>query len=129
MFWHFKGIRLKSESEMGVVFMNISKNARWVYLLLVIFLARQNYSAAGVHTSLVGYTELRADLPGGRHANVRTMRAKVIHTDGSAGREIAPGLVENENTWTQFAGWSPDGVGNSKPGLARPRKRRMGGTK
>jgi len=26
---------------------------------------------------LIGYTELRTDLPGGRHANVRTMRAKM----------------------------------------------------
>ena len=27
---------------------------------------------------LIGYTELRTDLPGGRHANVATMRAAVV---------------------------------------------------
>jgi Tol biopolymer transport system component len=58
---------------------------------------------------LIGYTVLQTDLPGGRHANVRTMRALVSKLDGSAPRELAPQLVDDPNSWTQFAGWSPDG--------------------
>jgi len=32
---------------------------------------------------LIGYTELRTNLSGGRHANVRTMRAAVVKADGT----------------------------------------------
>jgi Tol biopolymer transport system component len=58
---------------------------------------------------LIGYTELRTNLPGGRHANVRTMRAAVVMADGSGRRVIAPELADRPDVWTQFAGWSPDG--------------------
>ncbi len=58
---------------------------------------------------LVGYTEFRTDLPGGRHANVRTMRAKVVASDRSEPRPVAAELVDKPDVWTQFAGWSPDG--------------------
>jgi TolB protein len=58
----------------------------------------------------IGYTELRTDLPGGRHANVRTMRAMVVRADGSGRREVAGELARESDSWTQFAGWSPDGV-------------------
>ena len=58
---------------------------------------------------LIGYTELRTNLPGGRHANVRTMRAAVTNGDGTERRLIAEQLADNPDTWTQFAGWSPDG--------------------
>jgi len=57
----------------------------------------------------IGYTELRTNLPGGRHANVRTMRAVVVKPDGSARRVLAEELTRQPDTWTQFAGWSPDG--------------------
>jgi len=58
----------------------------------------------------IGYTELCTDLPGGgRHANVRTMRAVVVKADGSGRRVLAEELVQEPDTWTQFAGWSPDG--------------------
>ena len=60
-------------------------------------------------TPLVGYTEFRTDLPGGRHANVRTMRATIVKTDGTARRSVAGELAKEADTWTQFAGWSPDG--------------------
>lgn len=60
--------------------------------------------------SLIGYTELRTDLPGGRHANVRTMRAVVVRADGSDRRRLAEELARQPDTWTQFAGWSPDGT-------------------
>lgn len=58
---------------------------------------------------LIGFTEFRTNLPGGRHANVITMRAAVVRADGHRLRRLAGELVRKPNTWTQFAGWSPDG--------------------
>lgn len=58
---------------------------------------------------LIGFTELRTNLPGGRHANVRTMRAVVVKMDGSGRRLLADELANDADAWTQFAGWSPDG--------------------
>jgi TolB protein len=63
-------------------------------------------AAAG---GLIGYTELQTNLPGGRYANIRTMRAVVANADGSGRREVAASLVDGPEAWTQFAGWSPDG--------------------
>lgn len=57
----------------------------------------------------IGYTELRTNLEGGRHANVRTMRAALIQGDGTGYRRLADELVDGPNAWTQLAGWSPDG--------------------
>ena len=45
---------------------------------------------------------------GGRHANIRTSRAMLMHTDGSTPRELGAQLIENDDSWTQFARWSPD---------------------
>jgi Tol biopolymer transport system component len=59
---------------------------------------------------LIGYTTLRTDLSGGRHANVRTMRACIVKADGSGQREVAVELVDDPDAWTQFGGWSPDGT-------------------
>jgi Tol biopolymer transport system component len=59
--------------------------------------------------ALIGYTELRTNLPGGRHANVVTMRAQVVKADGTGRRALAGELTREANSWTQFAGWSPDG--------------------
>lgn len=59
---------------------------------------------------LIGYTELRTDLPGGRHANVRTMRAAVVQSDGGQRRLLAEELARESDAWTQFAGWSPSGT-------------------
>ena len=58
---------------------------------------------------LIGYTELATDRPGGRHANVGTMRAMLVKADGTERRAIAAELARDTNSWTQFAGWSPDG--------------------
>ena len=58
---------------------------------------------------LVGYNEHRTNLPGGRHANVSTNRAMVVKADGTERRSIGGDLVNEVGTWTQFAGWSPDG--------------------
>jgi Tol biopolymer transport system component len=57
----------------------------------------------------IGYTELQTDLPGGRHANVRTMRARIVSADGTQSKSVAEQLADVPNAWTQFAGWSPDG--------------------
>jgi len=59
--------------------------------------------------SLIGYTELCTNLPGGRHSNVVTMRAVVSRADGTERRLVAEELTHQANTWTQFAGWSGDG--------------------
>ena len=58
---------------------------------------------------LLGYNELRVNLPGGRAANVETMRAYVVRADRTGRREIGAGLANEPHTWTQFAGWSPEG--------------------
>ncbi|MBP85890.1 MAG: hypothetical protein CMJ64_04100 [Planctomycetaceae bacterium] len=58
---------------------------------------------------LIGYTELRTSLPGGRHANVRTKRAILVRADGTGRRLVAEHLADDPDAWTQFAGWSPDG--------------------
>jgi Tol biopolymer transport system component len=78
-----------------------------VFLVSAITAAQADEPAGGV--SLIGYTEFQTNLPGGRHANVRTMRAVVCNPDGSNRRLIASELADNAEAWTQFAGWSPDG--------------------
>ena len=57
----------------------------------------------------IGYSEYRTDLPGGRHANVATMRACLVRADGTGRTVLAEELIGDADTWTQFAGWSPDG--------------------
>ncbi len=69
----------------------------------------QATSASKTSTRWIGYTELRTDLPGGRHANVRTMRAMLIQADGQGRKRLGDAMVDDPNAWTQFAGWSPDG--------------------
>ena len=58
---------------------------------------------------LIGYTELKTNLEGGRHPNVRTMRASLVKADGTSPSKIADQLVTEPDSWTQFSGWSPDG--------------------
>jgi Tol biopolymer transport system component len=58
---------------------------------------------------LIGYTEFRTDLPGGRHANVKTRRAVVVKADGTGRRLLAEELTREAGYSTHFAGWSPDG--------------------
>jgi TolB protein len=59
--------------------------------------------------AFIGYTELRTNLPGGRQANVITMRAVIVKADGTGRRVLAEELTRDPNTWTQFSGWAPDG--------------------
>ena len=58
---------------------------------------------------VIGYTEYRTNLPGGRHVNAWTMRACTVRGDGTGRRVLAEGLARKPHTWTQSAGWSPDG--------------------
>lgn len=58
---------------------------------------------------LIGYTKFRTNLPGGRQANVATMRAHTVRADGMETRELADSLSKKPGAWTQFAGWSPNG--------------------
>src|SRR5262245_22098598 len=82
---------------------------RALILLLILNDVHLSSAADGWRTGLVGYIELQTNLPGGRHANVETMRAMVVGADGTARREIASQLVDRPDANTQFAGWSPDG--------------------
>ena len=58
---------------------------------------------------MIGYSEFRTNLPGGLTANRYTTRAYIMNQDGTRRHSIAEELAERPNTWTQFAGWSPDG--------------------
>jgi TolB protein len=60
-------------------------------------------------TGLIGYTEGRNDLRGGQYLNWVTSRACIVKADGTERRVLAEELVQKPNTWTQFAGWSPNG--------------------
>jgi Tol biopolymer transport system component len=57
----------------------------------------------------IGYSESRNDLPEGQFANWITRRAYIVRADGSQRRAIGSKLADEENSWTQFAGWSPNG--------------------
>lgn len=57
----------------------------------------------------IGYTEYRTDRPEGRYANAWTMQACTVRADGTGRRRLAPRHAGAPESWTQFAGWSPDG--------------------
>ena len=57
----------------------------------------------------IGYTEGRNDRPEGQFANWVTQRSRMVRADGSESQSIGDALIDRPNTWTQFAGWSPDG--------------------
>jgi TolB protein len=80
-----------------------------VWLIALVGMTHGADSPASEPVSLIGFTELRTNLSGGRHANVRTMRAAVVRSDGIGRRLVAEELSKEPDTWTQFAGWSPDG--------------------
>ncbi len=66
-------------------------------------------TAPALPGGLIGYTEYRADLPGGMHPYFTSMRACVVRANGTGRRQVAEALTTKPHTWTQFAGWSPDG--------------------
>ncbi len=57
----------------------------------------------------IGFTELQTNREGGRHANMITMRAAIVRADGRQHRRLGREFSRKPNTWTQFAGWSPNG--------------------
>ena len=81
---------------------------RRLHLALLVFLAAGD-STNLFAQELIGYSEFRTNLPGGRHANVSTMQAMAVKVDSSERRLVAKKLANKADTWTQFAGWSPDG--------------------
>ena len=73
---------------------------QWKYSLCLFALLIDCHSLASAAepdwpTGLIGYTEFQANLPGGRHANVRTMRAVVSSANGANRRLVAEELVDN----------------------------------
>jgi Tol biopolymer transport system component len=85
----------------------------WILAAVFLAILAQGGTAAQPDSpsprQLIGYTELRTNLPGGRHANVRTMRAAVVQADGGGQKQVAQELASQPDAWTQFSGWSPDG--------------------
>src|SRR5262249_44999335 len=59
---------------------------------------------------LIGYTAYRTDLPGGRHANIKTRRAVVVKADGTGRRVLAEELTREAGYSTEVGRWSPDGT-------------------
>ncbi len=57
----------------------------------------------------IGYTEHRNDLPEGQYGNWKTSRSFLVQANGEGRREIGNELISKEHSWTQFAGWAPDG--------------------
>jgi TolB protein len=78
-------------------------------LLVGLFSSAASDSARPGQLKLIGYTELNTAIPGGRQANVVTMRSCVVGLDGTGRRRLAEDLTKEKCSWTQFAGWSPDG--------------------
>jgi TolB protein len=76
----------------------------WLFSTIITAIAAEPFP-----TTLIGYTELQTNLPGGRHANVETMRATVVKADGTERQLIAEELTQEPHRNTQFSGWSPDG--------------------
>src|SRR6516164_9573275 len=70
---------------------------------------RSSPPAEAVPDLLIGYTEFRTDLPGGRYVNEATRRAVVVKADGTGRRVLAEELTREAGYSTQFVGWSPDG--------------------
>ena len=69
---------------------------------------RASWSHGRKDRALVGYTEYRTNLPT-RYDNQITSRAFVVRRDGAERRMLAEELAREPHSWTQFAGWSPDG--------------------
>mgnify|MGYP003336710302 CR=1 FL=1 len=57
---------------------------------------------------MIGYSEFRTNLPGGLTENRYMTRAYIVEQDGTGRHSVAEELIK-PYTWTQFAGWSPDG--------------------
>ena len=56
---------------------------------VLLFVEASSAAAPPVPNHVIGYTEFRTDLKGGRHANVRTMRAVLVNIDTKRRRVLA----------------------------------------
>ena len=81
-----------------------------IYLFTRLFLAENCLIFGRIGDLMIGYSEFRTNLPCGLTASRYTTRAFLVDIDGNGRRPIADELTKNSNTWTQFAGWSPDGT-------------------
>ena len=80
-----------------------------VWLTATLLFLANTQQAYSQPVAELGFTVFQTDLPGGRHANTRTMRAMLGDIKGNNPRAIAKDLATSSDHWTQFAGWSPDG--------------------
>lgn len=78
-------------------------------LLLILLGAARVLAEDPAPIHWIGYTEGRNDLPGGQFENWVTSRACIVKADGAGRRVFAEELTRKPHSWTQFAGWSPDG--------------------
>ena len=69
---------------------------------------RASWSHGRKDRAFIGYTEYRTNLPT-RYDNQITSRAFVVRRDGTERHMLAEELAREPHSWTQFAGWSPDG--------------------
>ena len=77
---------------------------------------------------LIGYTEFRTDLPGGRYVNVGTMRAAVVKADGTGRRVLAEELTREKgylDAVRRLVAGRQDG--HLPPRLEERRERQVGG--
>jgi Tol biopolymer transport system component len=83
----------------------------WILQTLLACTALTNVDAQSTSrpTGSIGYTEGRNDLPDGQFANWITNRACLVRADGTGRESLAEELTRKPYSWTQFAGWSPDG--------------------
>jgi Tol biopolymer transport system component len=70
--------------------------------------AAQPESPVAIPSRAIGYTQHATALPGGRLANVATVRAMLL-VPGSRPVMLAADLIDESGSWTQFVGWFPDG--------------------
>src|SRR5688572_3991093 len=87
------------------------KRLSWaiIGLLLVTSGCETARTVSGRSQYLIGYTDLGCDDPRGQFYNSRTARAMIVRADGTGRREIGASLITRSNSWTQFAGFWPDG--------------------
>lgn len=90
-------MKMRTNLSLGMVLLIAASGCKSARLVV----NRANY--------VIGYTDMQCDDPRGQFYNWRTMRAMIVRADGSGRREIGASLITRTNSWTQFAGWWPDG--------------------
>ena len=86
------------------------RKSLWLSLPLHLALVAGICSCAGPrHQYWIGYSDKRCDDPRGQFYNGRTQRAMIVRADGTDRHEVGTSLIRDENSWTQFVRWWPDG--------------------